>query len=629
MRIAVSTGDTKILPSPMLPVLAAAATTSATLSTNWSGTTTSILIFGRKSTVYSPPRYSSVWPFWRPKPRTSETVMPITPMPVSASLSSSSLYCLMIGSIFFIRSSRSGTYEQPTCRARPASSARFQKIGRNPPASRLPKSQAVARRLLRLRAAERLGRLRAALRDVVLAHLRIERGTAQAQELGRGLLVPRRGFERFEDGRALDLLQRARRHLRRRDGRAAALPRRVLERLRQVGEGDLLATRDEHGALERVLQLADVARPRVRQQAPVRLRLDGVGAALVLGTVAVEEGAHEDRHVLAALAQRRHGDGHRVDAKVEVLAEAAVLHRLLGVAVGRREQAEVHGDGLGAADPPHHALLEHAQELGLEVRRHLGDRVEQERALVRLLERSHHLVGIERLLEHVEGAGALGRLHRLAHGAVGGDDDDLHRRVARLQLAREGEAVAVGEHQVHDGRLHVRLRHRGQRRAHAAGQADAHAFRLQREAEAVRDRGLVIHHEHGMTTHVAVPSARRGAGSIASRATTRVPCPTTLCTLSSPPCRSITERAMAMPRPVPWGLVVKKRSKIRDSVSSGMPPPVSSIVTVSALVSAAHAVVTVRRPPGASDSSPLRIRLRNALRSSRASSIACGGAVGS
>src|SRR5207237_10728681 len=52
MRIAASTGDTKILPSPMLPVFAAAATTSATLSTKWSGTTTSTLIFGRKSTVY-------------------------------------------------------------------------------------------------------------------------------------------------------------------------------------------------------------------------------------------------------------------------------------------------------------------------------------------------------------------------------------------------------------------------------------------------------------------------------------------------------------------------------------------------------------------------------------------------
>jgi hypothetical protein len=37
-------------------------------------------VFGTKSTTYSAPRYSSVWPRWRPKPFTSVTVMPDTPM---------------------------------------------------------------------------------------------------------------------------------------------------------------------------------------------------------------------------------------------------------------------------------------------------------------------------------------------------------------------------------------------------------------------------------------------------------------------------------------------------------------------------------------------------------------------
>ena len=39
--------------------------------------------FGRKSTLYSAPRYVSVWPFCRPKPRTSETVRPVTPSEVT------------------------------------------------------------------------------------------------------------------------------------------------------------------------------------------------------------------------------------------------------------------------------------------------------------------------------------------------------------------------------------------------------------------------------------------------------------------------------------------------------------------------------------------------------------------
>src|SRR5215510_12285448 len=97
-------GSTNTLPSPMEPVLAAPTIVALTLSTRWSGTTTSIFTLGRKSTVYSDPRYSSVWPFWRPKPRTSVTVMPITPISVSASFTSSSLKGLMIASIFFMAS---------------------------------------------------------------------------------------------------------------------------------------------------------------------------------------------------------------------------------------------------------------------------------------------------------------------------------------------------------------------------------------------------------------------------------------------------------------------------------------------------------------------------------------------
>jgi hypothetical protein len=65
-----------------------------------SATTISILILGRKSTTYSAPRYSSVWPFWRPKPLTSVTVRPVTPISDKASRTSSSLNGLMMASIF-------------------------------------------------------------------------------------------------------------------------------------------------------------------------------------------------------------------------------------------------------------------------------------------------------------------------------------------------------------------------------------------------------------------------------------------------------------------------------------------------------------------------------------------------
>src|SRR5690606_15951771 len=101
--MACSTAVTKILPSPIFPVNAALMIASIAASTMAAGNTTSTRILGRKSTTYSAPRYSSVWPFCRPKPLTSVTVSPLTPISASASRTSSSLNGLMIAATNFIR----------------------------------------------------------------------------------------------------------------------------------------------------------------------------------------------------------------------------------------------------------------------------------------------------------------------------------------------------------------------------------------------------------------------------------------------------------------------------------------------------------------------------------------------
>src|SRR5450755_4667728 len=102
MRTTCSTLVTNILPSPIFPVRAALITASMARSTNASPTMTSTLTLGRKSTTYSAPRYNSVCPFWRPKPFTSVTVRPVTPISDKASRTSSSLNGFTIASIFFI-----------------------------------------------------------------------------------------------------------------------------------------------------------------------------------------------------------------------------------------------------------------------------------------------------------------------------------------------------------------------------------------------------------------------------------------------------------------------------------------------------------------------------------------------
>ena len=89
---------------------------------------------------------------------------------------------------------------------------------------------------------------------------------------------------------------------------------------------------------------------------------------------------------LAPLAQRRDAQRHHLEAVVEVLAEAPLGDLLLEVAVGGRDQAEVDLDQLAAADAHDLPLLEHAQELDLQLGVELADLVEEERAAVRQLE---------------------------------------------------------------------------------------------------------------------------------------------------------------------------------------------------------------------------------------------------
>ena len=76
----------------------------------------------------------------------------------------------------------------------------------------------------------------------------------------------------------------------------------------------------------------------------------------------------EDADVLAALAQRRHVERDDVEPVVEVLAEALLLHHMAEVLVRRGDDADVHADRLGGAEPLELAFLQHAQDL------RLGDR---------------------------------------------------------------------------------------------------------------------------------------------------------------------------------------------------------------------------------------------------------------
>ena len=99
-----------------------------------------------------------------------------------------------------------------------------------------------------------------------------------------------------------------------------------------------------------------------------------------------------------------------VETVVEIFAETAGRHFVAQHAVGRGDDAHVERHGLTAAEAFDFALLQHAQQFGLQRQRHLGDFVQQQRAALRLLEFAGVRVG-----RAGEGAALVAEQHGFEH----------------------------------------------------------------------------------------------------------------------------------------------------------------------------------------------------------------------
>src|SRR5262245_4848888 len=147
----------------------------------------------------------------------------------------------------------------------------------------------------------------------------------------------------------------------------------------------LLAVAQHHHAPDDVLELADVARPRVRGEAGERLGRDLLLPA-VLRVESGEEQLDEARDLLAPLAQRRNLELHDVEPVVEVFTELTERHLALQVSIGGRDHARVDLDHRVAAHAGEAEILEHVQELGLQRQRQLCYLVQIDRAPLGVLE---------------------------------------------------------------------------------------------------------------------------------------------------------------------------------------------------------------------------------------------------
>ena len=158
--------------------------------------------------------------------------------------------------------------------------------------------------------------------------------------------------------------------------------------------------------------------------------------------------AQQQRHVGGALAQWRRVQGQHVEAVVQIFAKAASGNLGLQVAVGGGNHAHVHGHGLGAAHRVDHALLQHAQQLDLQLQRQVANLVQEDGAVLRQLKAPDpvgHGAGKRALavakqlaLNQVLGDGRAVDGHKVGAGAVRQIvQGTRHNFLARAALARD------------------------------------------------------------------------------------------------------------------------------------------------------------------------------------------------
>ena len=84
-----------------------------------------------------------------------------------------------------------------------------------------------------------------------------------------------------------------------------------------------------------------------------------------------------------------------VDTVVQILAETSLPNQLLQVHIRSTDEPDIHRNGLGAAHPYHTPVLDHTQQLRLQVQRNIADLIKEQCPAIGLFELAHMVrVGI-------------------------------------------------------------------------------------------------------------------------------------------------------------------------------------------------------------------------------------------
>ena len=151
--------------------------------------------------------------------------------------------------------------------------------------------------------------------------------------------------------------------------------RGLTESRRQMLGFDHTPVTHNHGALERVAQLTNVAWPGIIVEQVEHRFADRADLPGMLGAHLAKQQLNEVRNVFLVFAQRRHMDVEDIEAIVEIAAQLPAGHGFIGHFVGGGEDAHIHRRLDLASQAAQLVVFQHAQQLGLRRDRHLTDLV--------------------------------------------------------------------------------------------------------------------------------------------------------------------------------------------------------------------------------------------------------------
>lgn len=140
------------------------------------------------------------------------------------------------------------------------------------------------------------------------------------------------------------------------------------------------------GALHNILQLANVPRPVVGHKTIKCFPRDAPEVFPKRFGIALNQVRDEQRNIFGPLAQSRHLDRKYIQPVVQIHAKCSGGHGCFQIAIGCRDDANVHRDGLAAPDPFKFPLLQDPQESDLRLHGKLADFIEENCASIGGLE---------------------------------------------------------------------------------------------------------------------------------------------------------------------------------------------------------------------------------------------------